>query len=78
MKLNFFFGDMMAQSRHFELEVKKYAQCQELLIFAVFLKNWPTVAGSQYSFKKNCNPIGVNVNLILHKFNKIMFFPLGK
>ena len=25
-----------------ELEIKKYAQGQELLIFAVFLKNWPT------------------------------------
>jgi hypothetical protein len=26
-----------------ELEIKKYAQCKELLIFVVFLKNWPTV-----------------------------------
>jgi hypothetical protein len=28
-----------------EMEIKKYAQGQELLIFAVFLKNCPTVHG---------------------------------
>jgi hypothetical protein len=46
LKINFFqffrsrFGNLMQFS---ELEIKKYAQGQELLIFGVFLKNWPTV-----------------------------------
>jgi hypothetical protein len=49
LKMNFFqifrsrFGFLVLFYPYPELEIKKYAQCQELLIFAVFLKNWPTV-----------------------------------
>ena len=58
LKINFFqifrsrFGFLVQFYPYPELEIKKYAQCQELLIFAVFLKNWPTVYSSQsvYAF----------------------------
>ena len=49
LKINFFqifrsrFGYLVQFYPYPELEIKKYAQGQELLIFAVFLKNWPTV-----------------------------------
>jgi hypothetical protein len=49
LKKNFFqifrsrFGLLVQFYLYPELEIKKYAQGQELLIFAVFLKNWPTV-----------------------------------
>ena len=49
LKINFFqifrsrFGFLVQFYPHPELEIKKYAQGQELLFFAVFLKNWPTV-----------------------------------
>jgi hypothetical protein len=49
LKMDFFqifrsrFGFLVQFYPYPELEVKKYAQGQELLIFAVFLKNWPTV-----------------------------------
>ena len=49
LKMNFFenfrsrFGFLVQFYFYPELEIKKNAQCQELLIFAVFLKNWPTV-----------------------------------
>ena len=49
LKMNFFqifrsrFGFLVQFYPYPELEIKKYAQGQELLIFAVFLKNWPTV-----------------------------------
>jgi hypothetical protein len=50
LKINFFqffrsrFGFLVQFYPYPELEIKKYAQGQELLIFAVFLKNWPTVS----------------------------------
>jgi hypothetical protein len=49
LKINFFqnfrsrFGFLVQFYLFPELEIKKYAQGQELLIFGVFLKNWPTV-----------------------------------
>jgi hypothetical protein len=49
LKINFFqnfrpiFGFFVQFYPYPELEIKKYAQCQELLIFGVFLKNLPTV-----------------------------------
>jgi hypothetical protein len=51
LKINFFqifrsrFGFLVQFYPYPELEIKKYAQGQELLIFGVFLKNWPTVSG---------------------------------
>jgi hypothetical protein len=53
LKMNFFqifrsrFGFLVQFYPYPELEIKKYAQDQELLIFAVFLKNWPIVGWSQ-------------------------------
>jgi hypothetical protein len=53
LKINFFqsfrsrFGFPVQFYPYPELELKKYAQGQELLIFAVFLKNWPTVGRSE-------------------------------
>jgi hypothetical protein len=51
LKIDFFqnfrsrFGFLVQFNPYPELEIKKYAQDRELLIFAVFLKNWPTVQG---------------------------------
>jgi hypothetical protein len=49
LKINFFqvfrsrFGFLVQFYPYPELEINKYAQGTELLIFGVFLKNWPTV-----------------------------------
>jgi hypothetical protein len=56
LKINFLqifrskFGFLVQFYPYPELE-KKYVQGQELLIFGVFLKNWPTVRRSCRTFK---------------------------
>jgi hypothetical protein len=61
LKISFFqffrsrFGFLVQFYPYPELEIKKYAHGQELLIFGVFLRNWPTVDSLGLNLAKKWN-----------------------